>query len=364
MRKAAFFALFIILSISSIAQPGPDTTVYLKASDGSDYKIFHTKNGTKVVAGNFMELNIIASYKDSILFNTYEDAMPQFGLYDTANFPAPFKDVFKDIAIGDSVVLRIPTDSILAKTPGADFMQKGQYLYQRYHISNAYTTKEQVDSVQKIYMPLAREKANKKQQAQIRHFLNDNKVQIDKDSKAIEDYLAKTNTKSFRTNWGTYIVVKKEGTGRSVSSTDVVSVNYTGKPLGKTKAFDSNTDPAFKHVQPYDVNMNQTDNVMLGWPDALLQMKKGTKATVYIPSSLAYGKEGRMPDIQPDEILVFDMEIVDISTEAEMISKQEAMMKAAAEAPKQPVKKAPVKVQPKKSKPVIKPKTPIKKTGK
>jgi FKBP-type peptidyl-prolyl cis-trans isomerase FkpA len=364
MRKAAFWVLFIILSINSAAQSSPDTTVYLKAGDGSDYKIFHLKKGAPVAAGNFMELNIIATYKDSVLFNTYDDGMPQFGLYDTANFPAPFKDVFREISVGDSVVLRIPTDSILAKTPGADFMEKGHYLYQRYYVTNVYSSKEQVDSVQKIYTPLARAKANKKQQEQIQQFLRDNKEQITKDSKIIEAYLAKNNIKAFKTDWGTYVAVKKEGIGKNVSATDVATVNYTGKVLGGTKVFDSNTDPAFKHVQPYDVNMNQVENVMLGWPDALLQMKKGTRAMVYIPSSLGYGKEGRMPEIKPDEILTFDMEVMDISTEAEMVSKQEAIMKAAEEAAKKPVKKAPVKAQPKKGKPVSKPKTPIKKTGK
>ena len=61
---------------------------------------------------------------------------------------------------------------------------------------------------------------------------------------------------------------------------------------------------------------------------ALKEMKKGTKATVYIPSSLAYGKNGRSPEIKPDQILVFDMEVLDVITEESKIAKQEAEEKA------------------------------------
>ena len=63
-------------------------------------------------------------------------------------------------------------------------------------------------------------------------------------------------------------------------------------------------------------------------------MKKGTKATVYIPSSLAYGKNGRAPEIKPDQILVFDMEVLNVISQEDMAVKQaeeEKQMKAAQE---------------------------------
>jgi len=123
-----------------------------------------------------------------------------------------------------------------------------------------------------------------------------------------------------------------KGTGAQLTKNDVASVNYTGKTFDSSKVFDSNTDPAFKHVQPYDVPLGQLGGVILGWPDALLQMKRGTKATVYIPSSLAYGKDGRQPEIKGDAILVFDMEVVGVSSEAEMMAKQEAQQKQQQEA--------------------------------
>jgi FKBP-type peptidyl-prolyl cis-trans isomerase len=326
--KQFFYAAFICgLALSAC------TTPFKKAKDGSEYKVISTKKGAKLVTGNYLEMNVLAKYKDSVLFSTLDEGMPQYGLYDTAQFPVPFKEAFKNLHVGDSVVLRVSTDSILAKGQAAPFLKKGQFIYQSYTVTNFYKTKEQVDSAQKTHMAEAKAKGNKKQLVQIEKDLASNKAQIEKDCKIIDEYLAKNNIKATKTSWGTYVAIITEGTGEKLTTDDVASVNYTGKTFDSSKVFDSNTDPAFKHVQPYDVSVGQLSGIILGWPDALKQMKKGTKATLYIPSSLSYGKAGNpQAGIGPDGILVFDMEVVNVSSEKEMMAKEEEMQKKAQEA--------------------------------
>jgi FKBP-type peptidyl-prolyl cis-trans isomerase FkpA len=357
MRKAAFFLLFAGMSVITLAQTSPDTLTYTKASDGSSYKIFPSASGVKLAKGNFMEMNIAASYKDSLLFSSSEDGMPQYGLYDTANFPVPFKEAFSSIHVGDSVIIRTPTDSIIAKGQAAPFMQSGQYIYQYYVITNVYNTKEEVDSMQKTHAAVASAIAEKRQQEQLKRILTDNKDQIAKDSKTIEAYLAKNKLKAVKAKWGSYLVIKKPGIGKKLAAGDMASIKYTGRSLSTNKAFDSNTDPAFKHVEPYTVNIGQLGTVILGWNDVLNEMQKGTKATVYIPSSLAWGSQGASPDIKPDEIVVFDMEVVNVMNE-----KDAPGTGASDDAPKAPAKKT----APAKTKTVAKPKTKTtpKKTGK
>jgi FKBP-type peptidyl-prolyl cis-trans isomerase len=303
------------------------TTPFKKAKDGSEYKVINNGDGRKVVNGNFMQLNVMAKYKDSILFNTVEDGMPQFGIYDTTSFQSPFKEAFKNIHEGDSVVIRISSDSILARGQTAPFLTKGQFIYQTYKVIKVFTTKEQMDSTQKTFAKGAQEKTFQKQFMLAEKDIAANKLQIDSDSKLIDAFMAKTNIKAGKTKWGTYIVIQNEGTGNTITSKDVVSVNYTGKTFDSSRVFDSNTDPKFKHVEPYQFAIGQLsgqNSVILGWTDALLQMKKGTKATIYIPSSLAYRKEGRMPEIKSNEILVFDIEVVDVTAMEELMAKQEA----------------------------------------
>ena len=48
-----------------------------------------------------------------------------------------------------------------------------------------------------------------------------------------------------------------------------------------------------------------------GWEEAIAKMKKGSVATVIIPSKIGYGAEGK-GDIQPYSTLIFEIEIVDV----------------------------------------------------
>jgi FKBP-type peptidyl-prolyl cis-trans isomerase FkpA len=327
MKQIFNAAVVCVIALSACTVP------FKKAKDGSDYKVISAKDGAKVIIGHYMEMNVVAKYKDSVLYSTVEEGMPQYGVYDTANFPSPYKEAFKNLRIGDSIVVRMSSDSIIAKGQSAPFMQKGQFVYQTYTITNAYATKEQVDSAQKTHIPVAKAKAHKKQMDQVQKDLVANKDQIAKDSKIIEDYLAKNNIKATKAAWGTYVAIQTEGTGEKLTSNDIASVNYTGKTFDSSKVFDSNTDPKFKHVQPYDVNIGQLSGIILGWPDALKEMKKGTKATVYIPSSLAYAKNGNpQGGINPDAILVFDMEVVNVTNEEAMMAQEAEMQKKAQEA--------------------------------
>ena len=52
--------------------------------------------------------------------------------------------------------------------------------------------------------------------------------------------------------------------------------------------------------------------MMNGWNEALMHLKRGEKATLLIPSHMAYGKRGFTDIIGPDEVLIFDIEIMKI----------------------------------------------------
>jgi FKBP-type peptidyl-prolyl cis-trans isomerase len=83
---------------------------------------------------------------------------------------------------------------------------------------------------------------------------------------------------------------------------DSVKVNYVGRLLDGTE-FDRSKGEPFTLALGYG-------QVIPGWEDALLHMKKGEKAIVYIPSTLAYGERGNR-GIPPNSILVFEIEVLD-----------------------------------------------------
>jgi FKBP-type peptidyl-prolyl cis-trans isomerase FkpA len=312
--KQIFNAAFICLIVLSAC-----TKPFKKAKDGSEYKIISTKKGAKIVTGNFFEMNTLAKYKDSVLSSSIEDGVPQYAMYDTANFPPLFKEVFKSVHVGDSIIIKMSTDSIIAKAQGQapPFIKKGQFIYQSFTITNVFNTKEQMDSAQKIHIELAQKKDS--------IFA---KEQLVRDSKTIEDYLAKNKIAAVKSEKGTYVEVLSPGAGNVADSSQVILINYTGKSF-EGAAFDSNTDSAFQHVEPLPVNM-AAPNVIPGWVDGLKMLKKGAKAKFYIPSSLAYGKRGNPDKIKPNENLVFDIYVTDIITQAQfadmMKKKQEQQM--------------------------------------
>jgi FKBP-type peptidyl-prolyl cis-trans isomerase len=77
--------------------------------------------------------------------------------------------------------------------------------------------------------------------------------------------------------------------------------------------------------------------VIPGWDEGLRKFGKGGKGTLYIPGFLSYGSRPG-PGGQPNEALIFDVEMVDIADKAPA-PKQNPMMPPVEANPAQPKKK-------------------------
>jgi len=53
--------------------------------------------------------------------------------------------------------------------------------------------------------------------------------------------------------------------------------------------------------------------VIAGWDEGISLMNAGGKATLIIPSKLAYGERGAGNDIPANSPLVFDVELISVS---------------------------------------------------
>jgi len=120
--------------------------------------------------------------------------------------------------------------------------------------------------------------------------------------KFIAKYKALDGVKS--TASGLLYKVLKEGTGPSPSETDVVKTHYRGRLVDGTE-FDS----SYKRNEPAAFPVNQ---VIAGWTEALKMMKVGDKWQLVLPAELAYGTQGSPPEIGPDAVLIFDIELLEI----------------------------------------------------
>jgi FKBP-type peptidyl-prolyl cis-trans isomerase FkpA len=128
-------------------------------------------------------------------------------------------------------------------------------------------------------------------------------TQLKTDSAIIAAYLEKNHIKTQRTPQGVHLDFKKVNkNGINLIKGDSVKVNYILRLLDGTEIENSKGHP-FTLALGYG-------QVIPGWEEALLHMKKGETAVVYIPSPLAYGERGNR-GIAPNSILVFEIEVLD-----------------------------------------------------
>ena len=122
----------------------------------------------------------------------------------------------------------------------------------------------------------------------------------EREQREIREYLEENNITTEPTYSGMYYIERKKGTGASADGGDEVRVEYTGTFLNG-EVFDSG-------VFTFIIGSGK---VIKGWDEGISYMNEGGKATLLIPSDLAYGPYGKstIPGYTP---LLFDVALLDV----------------------------------------------------
>lgn len=128
----------------------------------------------------------------------------------------------------------------------------------------------------------------------------------EKNKKAGEDYLAANKKKEgvVTTQSGLQYELLEKGSGAKPAATDKVKVDYVGTLIDGTE-FDS----SIKRGEPAIFGVDQ---VIPGWSEALQLMDVGSKYRIVVPAELAYGDRGAPPVIEPNSVLVFEVNLLGI----------------------------------------------------
>jgi FKBP-type peptidyl-prolyl cis-trans isomerase len=110
------------------------------------------------------------------------------------------------------------------------------------------------------------------------------------------------------TESGLQYEVLTEGTGPKPGPEDTVEVHYRGTLVDGTE-FDS----SYGRGETVTFGVGQ---VIPGWTEALQLMSEGSKWKLAIPSELAYGAGGAGQVIGPNAVLIFEVELVSIPSQA------------------------------------------------
>jgi FKBP-type peptidyl-prolyl cis-trans isomerase len=286
-----------ILGAAVIFNTGCNSGGSFKKLRGVEYKIVKDVPGKNAAIGDIVTFNIVVKEDTMVLFDSYKQSpgkSPEDRVQDVKG-TGQWQVVFPKLSAGDSAVIEVSCDTLLKQVPPGQqqlppWLQKGKKIV----INLSIISIKSMDEYKKEM---------------------DSKLaaQGQTDDKTLQDYFAKNNIKAQKTASGLYYTVEKDGSGPTITAGQTVTINYTGRTLNGN-IFDSNVDTTFQgthHPKPFDFTPG-TGGVIKGWEEGILLFKKGTKATLYIPSPLAYGPQSPAPAIPANSILIFSIDVLDV----------------------------------------------------
>jgi FKBP-type peptidyl-prolyl cis-trans isomerase FkpA len=144
--------------------------------------------------------------------------------------------------------------------------------------------------------------------------------QLAEDVQLIEEYLKDNNLTAERlTSYDLYYITEDQGAGEKPENGQNISVNYVGKFLDG-KVFDTSIESVAKDedifnesrtYEPFSFTLGRRQ-VILGWDVGMKLINEGGKATLLLPSYMAYGPRGT-GSIPANTVLLFEVELVSIN---------------------------------------------------
>jgi len=255
-----------------------------KTKSGIEINFIRNGNGQTPRHGDVISLNMTYTSGDMILFDTRKIGAPVQIMFDTSQWKngGMLYEVLELLEVGDSVQFDIPAINL-------------------YEVSFQMPLPDSINSDSDIHFIIGFERAIDQE------ILNDDRIAARKkiELNILEEYFNNNNISAESTESGLRYVITQPGSGPFPQTGEEVVVHYEGRILGK-RVFDSTYGK-----DPYAFHLGY-GRVIEGWDEGMTLFRKGTKATLYVPSSLAYGEEGLGRVIPPNAILEFDVELVDI----------------------------------------------------
>ncbi len=306
MRKL-FFAVGAILIGSVLSSCGQKETSafpgYEMKEEGLYVKyLSENAEGRSVQLGDVLTLKMkYTTQDDSVLFESQPGQPPVQIQADSGKFEGDFMGAFIGMHEGDSVSIIVNADTFFIKTAGLPespaFVDSASVLY--------FTVK--IDAVQSM---------EEMQQAQAN---KDAELATEENSK-LQAYLTENNITTQPNPSGLIFISRTKGSGKSAEAGKKVKVNYSGRLLDGTY-FDTSVEEVAREngifderrgYQPFEFNLGQ-GQVIQGWDEGIAMLKEGGKATLIIPSNLAYGANPRPGGpIKPFSTLIFEVELLEV----------------------------------------------------
>lgn len=290
MMRTTLTLLAAIVMLASCNQ-------YEKTPSGLTYKITSGGGKEKLKNGQFVKFNIEYKIppKDSVLTSSFGH-VPAYRVIDTSRQSKhSFLEIITKCAVGDKIDFAMSVDTL---------KKLGMLEY-----NNIFHARDMIKGKVEIIKTFA------KQDEAMADLNKEQETERQREIKDLQDFTAKKGIKTQSTKSGVLVEITTPGDQNlKADSGKQASVMYRGT-FTNGKEFDSNMGANNPNKEPLTVVIG-TNAVIPGMDEALRMFGKGSKGKMYIPAMLAYGQNGQPPVIPAYSNLVFEIEMLDVTTPA------------------------------------------------
>lgn len=309
----------LLVAFLAVASRAYKQSFFQKTATGLRYRVVGRGEGIAPQEGDMLLLSVSYQNKQGeVLFSTADEELPIAFPYSNRSEGIEQKDGGIEEAIGmlqkkgDRLLFKLSLEKSFGQMAGAITAQRGLGKEEDIRLDiqlQDVMTQEAYKAWELDQIAAIRRKQQRK-----------TVLQLQKDTEVIVSYLSENGIVAQSTDSGLHYVIDEPGRGALPKQGDRVRVDYTGKLLNGG-VFDTSLEEIAKARGIYNPQRTYepiafqlgAGQVIRGWEEGILLLRQGSRARLFIPSTLAYGDRsvgnGQIP---PDSVLVYEVQLVAI----------------------------------------------------
>lgn len=264
---------------------------FVQLESGLKFRYVDQQEGNKPRVGDVMKVEMSHYLGDSLIF---ESELGGIFINPNAGAPPNLSEALNMCGNGDSVQIQMSLGEygVLTRLPLSPGMDTTQVVTWNIRVT-------EVDNESTILAKM------KEEQSEV-------------EEKLIKEFIVNNNYEAESTDEGVYYVTLIEGNGKYPIAGNEVSVNYTVRRLDGFLVDTSSEELARANdlyserrtYAPYTFTLG-AEGTIQGWNIGIPKFSKGGGGRLLVPSEFGYGPRGSGPEVPPNTVLVFDIELVD-----------------------------------------------------
>jgi FKBP-type peptidyl-prolyl cis-trans isomerase len=292
--------LLLVMSVLIVFAGSCSQDDFKTDQSGYQYKIVRNGDGPDFINNHYIFMNMDYYYEeDSLLFTSMEKGIPVTLHYiDTVwDQRGQIYQGLQKLKVGDSAIFKVNCSDLF------EVSFRGNIPYGLNPFSDITVHIGIIEMMTPAEFRIWQASLYKTRQK----LLNaEREQQLLEDISLIDIYLEESGLIAMELESGIRYIVNEEGNGIKPEKRNEVVIHYTGYLLDGTK-FDSSYDKQ----EPLEFVLGAS-RIIKGWQQSVSEMSVGSKYTFYIPSTLAYGEVGLGEIVGPNEVVVYDIELLEI----------------------------------------------------